>query len=383
MSIVTSLTLSTTVFAGDTQSINEEQVADATEVIYETPASYTVTLPKYISINNSTGNGSYELAVEGYIGGNEYITVVPKDTDNSTAGINITLEDISGAASDLRVDIEQTKTRFESNEISVSDGVSTNGTLTVTGTPEKGTTYKGTMEFLIECSASGSDYINKVNLFSNLKFYGAGDSIMEGHGNNYKGVLDYLTESYGGTILNDYSISGTFLSIDGVEAIDGEPEVLTPIPYQLAKAVSRSSFEPWDDNTVIIFDGGGNDILNMDRAGTTLDATPTEFGDNPSLDIVDAFAVTYSMIDTERADSDADALIVFLVPVFRDVLGTETEYAAKIKNIASECENLVYVDFNEFIELEDFQSDGIHLKDSGYKKVTKAIGEAIYKHYTN
>ena len=44
MSIVTSLTLSTTVFAGDTQSINEEQVADATEVIYETPASYTITL---------------------------------------------------------------------------------------------------------------------------------------------------------------------------------------------------------------------------------------------------------------------------------------------------------------------------------------------------
>lgn len=50
------------------------------------------------------------------------------------------------------------------------------------------------------------------DFIENLEFYYLGDSLIEGYGNNYRGISYYMESTYNTYTAKDYSISGSFLT---------------------------------------------------------------------------------------------------------------------------------------------------------------------------
>ena len=88
----------------------------------------------------------------------------------------------------------------------------------------------------------------KFDLIKSLDFYGAGDSITEGYGNDYVGVLDTLASTFGAKINKDYSISGSFLTNSGDNGTVG-------IQKQISNALARLNVEGYTNDTVLVIDG--------------------------------------------------------------------------------------------------------------------------------
>lgn len=378
MAVALSLCVTSPVLAYEEQTIGENSLADETIVTYETPASYTIVLPKRMDIDNNSSESNYSVTVKGYTMSGDYISVTPEDDNASRNGTNIVLSDMAGEKPNLDVDVEQLKTRFESDEISREDngtlvGVTTTGTLRLAGTPAKSTAYRGTLRFNISCTSGVSTYTTKANFMNTLKFYGAGDSIMEGHGNNYNGVLNNIVNLYGGTILKDYSQSGAYITKLGDANI-------SDIQTQVGRVLARAQFEPFDEKTVLIFDGGGNDVMNMGTTGGTFNDCD---GDTDN-DVLSAFANVYGSVKAIKDTQAPNAPIVFIIPAMENTLGTDGSagFISGFKEVANNAgSDLIVIDCHEFITSTDFTNDGLHLNQSGYNKLTKEIVDALYEYY--
>lgn len=107
---------------------NDEGISDSNEAIIKAhvESTYTVTIPKHISLERETQKADYSIKVKGDIAYNEKITVAP---DVSSFALKQTGKD------DIKATITQNISDFTFADLSVAgdDGVSTTGNISTTG----------------------------------------------------------------------------------------------------------------------------------------------------------------------------------------------------------------------------------------------------------
>lgn len=117
-------------------------------------ASFTVTLPKQIQIDQNTKSSGYTVKVEGDIPGNTSISVTP---ESSFVMEQVGKADITGSS-------EQNKTEFTENELTAAadSGVTAAGTVNVPDlTPGH---WEGVMNFNVDTSATSGVNESKLNI---------------------------------------------------------------------------------------------------------------------------------------------------------------------------------------------------------------------------
>ena len=279
---------------------------------------------------------------------------------------------------DVTANVTQTKTVFTNADLHNSDESVRKGSgeITVANTLTAGK-WSGSLNFDVCYSQlNGIDMTKVVNKMKDLKMYVAGDSIMEGYGNDYKALSDYLVGNYGvpkGKV-KDYSISGAYLTNKG------PANSVVPIQKQISNMLARIHESTTEsENSVIIFDGGGNDVLNYVAQGITM----TNSGDADS-DILSALANSVGAISAMQTEKNFKSPIVYIQPMITaGDTGVNTAWSQATKQLfdASDLDNLVYIDCNTLLTADDIQSDGVHIKDSGYKKICNEIAYKLCTYY--
>lgn len=150
------------VFAATTESQDVTQTeADsgttrATEVLYTQASSYTVTIPKTITLDGATKAADYGVKVSGDISSDKKVSVVPQDVLADETGVNFYMVDQATTATkkaDVVATVTQNATEWTSAELCVKDADET-----VVGTEKSGNvsapditagSWKGTFTFNI------------------------------------------------------------------------------------------------------------------------------------------------------------------------------------------------------------------------------------------
>lgn len=349
------------------QQVSDNSTVQAT-VTAQIASSWISSIPNTIEIDAGEQKGHYEVSATGDISGDGNISINPDSSFKlSQAGKD-----------DITANVTQSKTVFTNADLHNSDENARkgSGTIDVSDTLTAGK-WSGTLNFDISyAQLNGIDMTKVVGKMKNLKVYLAGDSIIEGYGNDYKGVADYLTGNYGvrNSNIKDYSTSGAYITNKAPD------NVVTPIQKQIGNMLARvnaSSTE--NENSVIIFDGGGNDVLNYATQGITM----TNSGDADS-DILSAFSNCVGAISSAQSAKGFTAPIVYIQPMITaGDTGVNTAWSSATKTLAdnSGLSNLIYIDCNTLLTTDDLQADGVHIKDSGYKKICNAIALELCQHY--
>ena len=146
MSLVTATMLamgSMTAYA--TENVSQTTLNDTTtsgtqtvDFEYNKPSQYTVYLPKVITIDGESKNGTYMVKAMGDISLMQKLNVVPVDEVTSSAGsVEVVLHDNSGQSvvkDNVNASVSQAKTQWNQNELAVKQndavvGTSTTGTI--------------------------------------------------------------------------------------------------------------------------------------------------------------------------------------------------------------------------------------------------------------
>lgn len=101
----------------------ETKTAEAT-VTAAQASTYSVKIPKTISLNGTNGNGNCNVSVKGNISGNQTITIAPVDEIDATESIDFYLSEISSAAnkkSNVIATVNAAKTTFVYSDLSAAD----------------------------------------------------------------------------------------------------------------------------------------------------------------------------------------------------------------------------------------------------------------------
>lgn len=86
----------------ETQQVTENKSAQC-EVYAEVGSSFTVTIPKSITLDGETKSGSYTVTCTGDIAGNEYISVIPESSfDMTQTGKNPVAATVTQATTKFR-----------------------------------------------------------------------------------------------------------------------------------------------------------------------------------------------------------------------------------------------------------------------------------------
>lgn len=329
-------------------------------------SSWEVSIPSSTDFSIQNKSAQYEIQVSGDVADTSYLEVLPDD--------ELVLVNDSGLSS-ITTTVVQDETRWMGTALS-STPLSTTGTITAPPSASFGAgIWSGQLNFTINCNEDTNMTQAKFDLIRSLDFYGAGDSIMEGYGNNYTGVLDTLSSTYGAKINKDYSISGSFLTNSGDNGTIG-------IQKQISNALARLDVEGYTNNTVLVIDGGGNDILKFGQGGSSI---TIQNMDNPDTDIAAAFSSCWSAITAMQTQKGANAPVVVIVPKFKGEALRDTNAALQsvftsLKAMVSD-ERFVLIDCNNIITDDDILNDDIHMNANGYAKVNKAIVDALYDFY--
>lgn len=150
------------VFAATTESQDVTQTeADPgttreTEVLYTQASTYTVVIPKKITLDGATKDADYGVKVYGDISSDKKVSVAPQDSIADTNGINFYMVDQATAGTkkaDVVATVTQSVTEWSSAELCVKDSDNT-----VIGTEKSGNvaapditagSWKGTFTFNI------------------------------------------------------------------------------------------------------------------------------------------------------------------------------------------------------------------------------------------
>mgnify|MGYP004613809867 CR=1 FL=1 len=120
-----------------TQTTSEAGVKQAT-VSYTQDSSYTVTIPKEITLSD-VKTATYNINVKGDIKYSEKVTVTPD--------LTVTMKDEHGK-NDVTINVTQEKTEFTAEMIDTEAGDSADGS--ITGTDLTAGSWTGTLNFTIE-----------------------------------------------------------------------------------------------------------------------------------------------------------------------------------------------------------------------------------------
>lgn len=122
--------------AADTNEVTTNDTSSAS-VSLEVPSTFSVLIPKTITITGNPGTGSYTVGVKGDIGSDKKVVVTPAST--------VTMSQAS--KTDIMATVAQTKTEWTYDEINTSTYSETTGTLT---TPSASAgIWTGTMTFTV------------------------------------------------------------------------------------------------------------------------------------------------------------------------------------------------------------------------------------------
>lgn len=335
-------------------------------VTAQVSSTWEVSIPSATNFSIANKSAEYEVVASGDVADTSYLEVIPDE--------ELVLVNDSGLAS-VTTTVHQDETKWMGTELSDTP-ITTSGTITAPDDAVFGAgIWSGQLNFTINCNEDTNMTQAKFDLIRTLDFYGAGDSIMEGYGNNYIGVLDNLANTYSAKINKDYSISGSFLTNSGDNGTIG-------IQKQISNALARLDVEGYTNNTVLVIDGGGNDILKFGQGGSSI---TVQNMDNPDTDIAAAFSTCWGAITAMQTQKGANAPVVVIVPKLkgeelRDTNAALQSVFTSLQAMASD-ERFILIDCNNIITDDDILSDNIHMNANGYAKVNKAIVDALYDYY--
>ena len=110
------------------QNVNETEAAGGTdretEVLYSQASTFTVTIPKKITLASSK-DAVYSVNVKGDISSDKQVEVTPQDAIDTEAGVNFLMKDQAAVGTlkdDVVATVTQNKTVFSSAEVCVEDG---------------------------------------------------------------------------------------------------------------------------------------------------------------------------------------------------------------------------------------------------------------------
>ena len=123
VAIVTSMAVP--VMAAESTEVNQYKLATTGEskVKYSLASTFTVSIPKTITLDTDHKTSTYTVKVKGDIYGNQKVTVIPTAT--------FSLNDANGKRA-VDATVKQDKKEFSVSEIA-GDGISTTGTITANG----------------------------------------------------------------------------------------------------------------------------------------------------------------------------------------------------------------------------------------------------------
>lgn len=362
--LVTCLTLLYAMPVG-AQSLTSD--GDITAQVDATSAStWEITIPNF-TINTATRAGTGTVSVVANLGSDSTLTATPASTVTLT----------QSGKPDVIVDVTQTKTTWTAGEVSATPTTATVNLLARTAF-EAGT-YNGGLVFQVRCNDTSALNAAKTAVIENLELFGAGDSVMEGFANGYKGVLDTMAVSYRAPIGRDDSSSGAFITKEGTEEV-------TDIQAQTGMILGRIG--TYTEDTVFIFDGGGNDLMEYQtktEASQPTNITLNNWG-HPDTDIGSAYISVVSAVDALQDAAGVEAPIIFIQHDLSRQVGSSYNDAWKFTFDSAKASmalpNVIHIDVNTICSNEDYQADNIHLKQSGYDKIATAISDALYDYYT-
>lgn len=327
---------------------------------------WEVSVPDF-TVNTATGASAGVVSATADLGADSTLSVLPAATVTMT----------QAGKDDVIMDVTQTKTVWTAGELS-STPVTTPVTLQAR-TSFKAGAYTGGLQFTVSCSDTTLLNAEKIAVLQDLKLYGAGDSVMEGYSNSYVGLLDVLSSSYRSTIERDYSASGAFITKEGTTGI-------TDIQQQTGMALGRIG--TYTADTVFIFDGGGNDLMEYQtktEASQPTNITLNNWG-QPNTDIGSAYINVVSAVDALQNTAGVEAPIIFIQHDLSRQVGASYNDAWKFAFDSAKASmalpNVIHIDVNTVCSSSDYQADNIHLKQSGYDKIATAVSDALYDYYT-
>lgn len=361
--LIASIGISSTAHAETYETNTDASMAITTMVA----SKWEVSIPSANSFSTVDKQSTYEISIAGDVADNSMLQVIPDST--------VTLTNESGNNS-VELTVTQATQSWLGSEISDTP-ITVSGLIKAPQDSEfSAGQYSGTLNFRINCIEDEDITQQVYDTMRSLNFYGAGDSLMEGYGNNYVGLLDSLHDDYGIKISKDYSIAGARITKVNTNGI-------IDIQTQISNALARIEAEGYKDNTVLIFDGGGNDAIAAAKG------EPISFSDmdDPNKDIGMAFATIWGAITGMQDSAGVNAPVVYIIPKLNDA-GMESCNAGlqstilSLKSAVSDDPRLIIIDCNDILTADaDLQEDGVHLTSSGYKKVNRAITMALYDYY--
>ena len=119
-----------------------------TDVLYSQSSTFSVTVPKTISLDGTTKDSDYTVTVKGDISSDKQVSVAPQDSIEGTEGINFYMKDTSttNKKADVEATVTQDATVWSSAEVCVpSTGTIKNGN--VSAPSISAGSWKGTFTF--------------------------------------------------------------------------------------------------------------------------------------------------------------------------------------------------------------------------------------------
>ena len=212
---------------------------------------------------------------------------------------------------------------------------------------------------------------DKNDFIKNLEFYYAGDSIIEGYGNNFHGIAKNLEETYGAYTVEDYSVSGSYLV---------KPAGAASIQTQIFDMVNhQNSSEDYGRNSVVIFNGGCNDFFNAQGLKITYDNK-----DNGLMDYSNALRKSFDEILSVSQAKQIEAPIIYVFPYVEMDIDKYNFWYNITKSIIDEYnnDNIILVKADRYLIRDDLLDDGIHVRESGYQKLAKVIYNILEEYYS-
>lgn len=364
------LTLTTLILSSTVLTVNAETaVQDGTlqsQVTAQIASSWVVTVPDSIELAGKTG--TYSVTIGGDVADSTSITVVPQSTFTLTNGVT-----------QVTAKVEQENQQWLGSSIEPG-GTTETGTITIEGDMSAGT-WTGALDFQVNCAENLGNLMEKVAMMKNLDIYTLGDSIIDGFTSwetSFYGTAEALNNLYGVKSFKEYAVSGATLT-----------EVSTWFPnvtQQIQAAYSRitGNKEGYNSNTVIIMDGGVNDIMLEKDTPDDYNITINNWTDDKAsghYDVSASLSYLCYYIDNVLG-TDVNAPFIYVIPRC-DAANAELDILkACIVHLQDTHPDLIVIDCRDFITDADTE-DFIHLNASGQTKLAHKIVDALYDYYNN
>lgn len=336
------------------------------QVMAQIASSWVVTVPDSIELAGKTG--TYSVTIGGDVADSTSISVVPQSTFTLTDGVT-----------QVTAKVEQENQQWLGSSIE-PEGTTETGTITVEGDMSAGT-WTGSLDFQVNCTENLSNLMAKVAMMKNLDVYTLGDSILDGFvgwGNSYYGTAEAIDNLYGTKSYKNYAISGATLTETSTR--------FTPVVSQLEAAYERlKGTEGYKENSVFIFNGGGNDLTltknDPDNHNVTVKKW-SEDKENGQYDIASTLTyIRYFLTDEGTGLDDANIPFIYIIPKW-DALNTEFDLVEEaVISLQRDNPRFLYIDCRDFITEADMCDDFIHLNSSGQTKLAHRIVDVLYDYY--